>query len=183
MWPSFDVSFVQSFWCGPVARSRSSCRVTISIATEAPFYMIRAFRFHLTVRFILYISNPCYIFFLGAGVAGTCTSAPSSTFATRCSAILGCCEPHILFPLLLIFLSLLLGTKLCFMLTSVFCKRFNTPALLLTFFFLGVVDLNNLRDEVIIGKRAGESSYLRGRDIRLSVLGDSIVAREMGLEW
>jgi len=67
--------------------------------------------------------------FLGAGVAGTCTIAPSSTPIPIVSIpiVVVRCDPNVLPTLPPSFLTFLLGT-VCLILISVFCSRFNTPA-------------------------------------------------------
>lgn len=120
--------------------------------------------------------------FLGAGVAGTCTIAPSSTPIPNVSISIFPvrCDPNVLPILSPSFLTFLLGT-VCLILISVFCNRFNTPAWRLTLAFFGV-DLNVLREEMM-GNGVGDRSCRRGREIRSSVLGDNMDWREMDLGW
>ena len=59
-------------------------------------------------------------------------------------------------------------------LTSVFCRRFNTPALLLPFPFLGDEDLNVFLADMM-GNGVGLSR--RGRAIRRSVSGERMDLR------
>jgi hypothetical protein len=113
-----------------------------------------------------------YYLFRGAGVAGTCTSVPKSTVMDTGSVILPVFHIPI-FPVTKVFLIFLLG-MVRFILISVFCSRFSTPALLLVFFF--GVDLNVFRD-VVSGNGVGERSCRRGRAMRSSVSGERIDCR------